>query len=74
MKTIEEYKNQMISIARSHEQKMLGLQETLENRGKSVTDSKLFQLYVGKMFGMIEMLEEMSIDTTEFHWAYEYGI
>jgi len=74
MKTIEEIRDQLIEVARRHEEKMMGLRDALLRQRKSESDSRLFQLYVGKMFGMIEMLEEMGVDAAEFHWAYKYGI
>jgi len=59
---------------REQEKKMVGLMNSLEKQNRKYTDSRLFNLYVGKMFGMLEILEELKIDSTEFHWIYKYGI
>ncbi|MCL2312264.1 MAG: hypothetical protein FWC41_07740 [Firmicutes bacterium] len=64
----------ILNKVKEQEKSMIGLMNSLEKQNKKYTDSRLFNLYVGKMFGMLEILEELKIDSTEFHWIYKYGI
>ena len=72
METKELIKNKAIEL----ENNLSGLMATLERQNKRYSDSRLFNLYLGKCFGMCELLNELGMkkEVENLEWIYKYGI
>jgi len=49
---------------------------TLERQNKRYAESRLFNLYLGKCFGMCELLNELEMkkEAENLEWVYKSGI
>jgi hypothetical protein len=74
--TIESLKEILLNRAILQESKTLKLRDYLINKDKKPTDSRLFNLYVGELMGMILLFNEigMNEESIKFDWVWGYGI
>ena len=74
--TVKEMKETILTIAEKFENSLTRLMESLERQNKKYTDSRLFNMYLGKIFGIIEMLNNLGMEkeAEKYDWAYKYGI
>lgn len=74
--TIEQLKECLLSRAIIQENRAFGQRNVCLQQNKNLRENRLFNLYVGQLWGMIYMLEEIGMkeEMKQFEWVYEYGI
>jgi hypothetical protein len=72
----QDFSQKMIETARLQEQKTLSLRNSLLDRYKNLRESRLFQLRIGQLMGMVIMLHEvgMTEEAEQFEWVWHHGI
>jgi len=58
------------------ETQLISQMNILEKKKKKYSESRLFNLYLGKVFGMYELLNELDMkeEAASLEWAYKFGI
>ena len=60
----------LLQKVRQQESYLLKLRESLERRLISINDSKSYQFERAKMIGMMDILDLLKIDRSEFNWIF----
>jgi len=72
METIDIVKRKSEQLERSLQAQM----NVLLRQNKDFKTNRLFNLYLGKVFGMCELLNELGMkeEAASLEWAYKFGI
>jgi hypothetical protein len=62
----------LIKKAREQEAYVLKLKETLEQMNISLYENKTYQYQRAKLIGMMDMLDVLRVDRSEFNWIFNY--
>lgn len=60
----------LLQAVRAQETVCLNLRESLHRRHRSCGGSQSFQYERAKLIGMLDILDALSIDRTEFKWIF----
>ena len=73
--TIESLKETLLNRAVLQAERTLKSRDFSISRDKNPKDSRLFNLYIGQLMGMVYMLREIEMEEAErFDWVWDYGI
>ena len=61
---------QLLTKIRQHEAYLLNLRDSLERRRINVNNSPTWAFQRAKMIGMLDMLDVLKIDRSEFNWIF----
>ena len=66
----------IIRKAEQLEKNLVAQLKVIERQNKRYSENRLFHIYLGKVFGMYELLKELGLEkeAESLEWTYKFGI